>query len=147
MPSPDPSPSLSPRRHRRGFTTLEVIAAAAVTLAMIAAITPVFVRQTRLVAEARRERMALEELANQAERLAVVPRGDLDRRLADLAVSATTRDRLPSARLSGIRDGKPSPLGERLTLRLQWDAAAGDHRSCRLATWLPAAATGRKEAP
>ena len=49
---------------------LEVIAAMAVLVAALAAITPLFVRHTRLVAESRQERIALEELANQAERLA-----------------------------------------------------------------------------
>ena len=46
--------------HRRGFSILEVLAAASLTVVALAAITPLFARQVRLVAETRRERIALE---------------------------------------------------------------------------------------
>ena len=55
-----------PRSRRQGFTMLEVLAAASLTVVALAAITPLFARQVRLMAETRRERIALEELANQA---------------------------------------------------------------------------------
>ena len=94
-----------PRSRRQGFTMLEVLAAASLTVVALAAITPLFARQVRLMAETRRERIALEELANQAERLAVVPREQLDNYLARLEPSPLARDRLPTARLEVRRGG------------------------------------------
>jgi len=114
---------------------LEVIAAAGLVTAGLASIVPLFVRQARLVAEARRERVGLEELANHAERLAVAPRGDLEARLAGLAVSPAVADVVPGARLSAVP--AESPLGTRVVLMLSWDAPGRDERPLALATWLP----------
>lgn len=120
---------------RRGFTTLEVIAAAGLVSAGLAAIVPLFVRQARLVAETRRERIALEELANQAERLAAVPPEALDAHLAGLAVSPAVAELVPAARLAAVRGD--SPLGTRVALMLSWDAAGRRERPLTLVTWLP----------
>jgi hypothetical protein len=106
---------------------LEVIAAMAVLVAALAAITPLFVRHTRLVADTRRERIALEELANQAERLGVVPVGDLDR-------SPLAADCLPEARLTGTRS--PSQLGEQVTLRLAWNSPGRQAQPLTFVTWV-----------
>jgi type II secretory pathway pseudopilin PulG len=125
--------------HRRGFSILEVLAAASLTVVALAAITPLFARQVRLVAETRRERIALEELANQAERLAAVPRDALDGYLARLAPSPLARDRLPAARLTVDRGGM-SPLGERLLLAVSWQSPGRADRPLTLAIWLPPAA-------
>lgn len=124
---------------RRGFTTLEVIAAAGLVSAGLVSIVPLFVRQARLVAETRRERVGLEELANHAERLAVMPPGDLDARLAALAVSPAVADVVPGARLTAMR--AESPLGTRVVLMLSWDAPGRDVRPLALATWLPREST------
>ena len=128
-----------PRSRRQGFTMLEVPAAASLTVVALAAITPLFARQVRLMAETRRERIALEELANQAERLAVVPREQLDNYLARLEPSPLARDRLPTARLE-VRRGGESPLGERIVLALAWNSPGRTDHPLTLATWLPVAA-------
>lgn len=120
---------------RRGFTTLEVIAAAGLVSAGLAAIVPLFVRQARLVAETRRERIALEELANQAERLAAVPPEALDAHLAGLAVSPAVAELVPAARLVAVRGD--SQFGTRVALMLSWDAAGRRERPLTLVTWLP----------
>jgi hypothetical protein len=122
---------------RRGFTTLEVIAAAGLVSAGLVSIVPVFVRQARLVTELRRERVALEELANQAERLAVVPPDELAGHLAGLAVSPVVTVLVPGARLAATRGD--SPLGTRVMLALSWDAPGRDTRPLTLVTWLPPA--------
>ena len=108
------------RPGRRGFSMLEVVAASSLTVMAVASITPIFVRQARLLSESRRERIALEELANQAERIAAMPASDLDRHLAALAVSPLASRHLPDARLDAVRDD--SPLGPTLTLRLRWNS-------------------------
>lgn len=119
---------------RRGFTTLEVIAAAGLVSAGLAAIVPLFVRQARLVAETRRERIALEELANQAERLVTVSPEALDGHLAGLTVSPAVAELLPAARFTTVRGD--SPLGTRVALGLSWDAAGRRERPLTLVTWL-----------
>ena len=129
---------------RRGFIMLEVIAALAVLTVAIASITPLFVRHTRLVAESRRERIALEELANHAEGLAVVAPADLDRHLAALALSPVTADCLPEPRLTATRGS--SPLSEQITLRLAWNSPGRDEQPLTLVTWATAAEQGRGEA-
>jgi len=122
---------------------LEAIAALAVLTLAIATLMPLFVRHTRLVADTRRERIALEELANQAERLTVVPAGDLDRHLATLALSPLAAGSLPEPRLTATRN--PSPLGEQVTLRLAWDSPGRTVRPLTFVAWV-AAEQGRGKA-
>lgn len=135
---------VSPRR-RPGFSMLEVVAASSLTVMAVASITPVFVRQARLLAESRRERIALEELANQADRIAALPAGDLDRHLAALALSPLASRHLPDARLDAIRGD--SPLGPTVTLRLGWSAPGRIAHPLTLVTWPTAAVQGRGAAP
>lgn len=119
---------------RRGFTTLESIAAAAVLAAGMAGVLPLALRHGRLLAESRRERIAVEELANQVERIAAVPPRERDAFLAALAPSKLARDRLPGATLTVVRGG--SSLGERIVLSLAWDAIGRREHPVRLAVWL-----------
>ncbi len=125
------------RARPQGFSMLEVIAAAAVSMMALAAITPLFVRQVRLVSETRRERVALEELANQAEQLAAeaTSAAGLDRQLAALTLSPTARESLPGAELHASRGGR-SPLGERVVLSLAWDSPGRRAQPLAVATWV-----------
>ena len=134
------SPPVS-RTRRRGFSMLEVVAASSLTVMAVASITPIFVRQARLLAESRRERIALEELANQAERIAALPASDLDRHLAALALSPLASRHLPEARLDAIRGN--SPLGPTIRLRLGWNAPGRLDHPLTLVTWPAAAGQGR----
>ena len=135
---------VSPRR-RPGFSMLEVVAASSLTVMAVASITPIFVRQTRLLSESRRERIALEELANQAERIAALPAGDLDRHLAALTLTPLASCHLPDARLDAIRGD--SPLGPTITLRLGWNAPGRLDHPLTLVTWPAAAGHGRGTSP
>lgn len=128
-------------RRRRGFSMVEVMGTLALLMAAMAATMPLFVRHGRLLAESRRERIAIEELANQAERLAAVAPADLEAHLAALAVSPLARERLPGARLTAARGD--SPLGERVVLALAWDAAGRREHPLTLAVWLPGQEGGR----
>ena len=141
MHSPDHA--RHPRRYggRRGFTTLEVVAAAGLVSAGLVSIVPLFVRQARLLAQTRCERLALEELANQAERLAAVAPDDLARHLADLTVSPAVSRVVSNARLGATR--VPNGESSRVVLSLSWDAPGRDERPLTLATWIvPASAAG-----
>lgn len=134
------SPPVS-RTRRRGFSMLEVVAASSLTVVALASITPVFVRQARLLAESRRERIALEELANQAERIAALPASDLDRHLAALSLTPLASRHLPDARLAVTRG--ESPLGPTVTLRLGWSAPGRVEHPLTLVTWPTAVGQGR----
>lgn len=121
---------------RPGLSTVETMAAVALLTVVMASTMPVFVRHGRLLAESRQERIAIEELANQAARLVALP---VDRRaaaLAALAPSAVAARRLPGAELTAKRG--PSPLGDRVVLRLAWDATGRREHPLSLAVWLPA---------
>jgi len=126
---------------RRGFSMLEVVAASSLTVMAVASITPLFVRQARLLSESRRERIALEELANQAERIAATPAADLDRHLAALALSPIASRTLPEARLDAVRGS--SLLGPTITLRLGWNAPGRLDHPLTLVTWPVVAGQGR----
>lgn len=128
-------------RHRRGFSTVEVMGTLSLIMAAMAATMPLFVRHGRLLAESRRERIAIEELANQAERLAAVAPADIDAQLANLSASPLARERLPGARLTATRGD--SLLGPRVILSLTWDAAGRREHPLTLAVWLPGQGGGR----
>lgn len=128
-------------RRRQGFSMVEVMGTLALLMAAMAATMPLFVRHGRLLAESRRERIAIEELANQAERLAAVAPADLEAHLAALAASPLARERLPGARLTATRGD--SPLGERVVLALAWDAAGRREHPLTLAVWLSGQGGGR----
>lgn len=120
-------------RRRHGFSTVDAIGTLALVMSAMAATMPLFVRHGRLLAESRRERIAIEELANQAERLAAVGPADLDAHLATLSASPLACERLPGARLAATRGD--SPLGERVILSLSWDTAGRRERPLTLAVW------------
>lgn len=125
---------------RPGLSTVETMAAMALLAVVMASTMPVFVRHGRLLAESRQERVAIEELANQAARLVALP---VDRRaaaLATLAPSAVAARRLPGAELTATRG--PSPLGDRVVLNLAWDATGRRAHPLSLAVWLPDPAGG-----
>jgi hypothetical protein len=120
-----------------GFSTVEVLSAVALLGALTATVMPLFVRHGRLLVDTRQERIAIEELANQAERLAAAPAAERDALLAALRPSDLAGRRLPGARIEAVRG--PSPLGERVVLKLSWDAIGRRERPLALAVWLPAA--------
>lgn len=120
---------------RPGLSTVETMAAMALLAVVMASTMPIFVRHGRLLAESRQERIAIEELTNQAARLVALP---VDRRaaaLATLAPSAVAARRLPGAELTATRG--PSPLGDRVVLHLAWDATGRREHPLSLAVWLP----------
>ena len=131
-----------PALARRGISTVETLAAVSLLAVLLASTMPLFVRHGRLLADSRQERVAIEELANQAARLVALPVASRDAALAALAPSAVAARRLPGARLTATRG--PSPLGDRVVLHLFWDATGRREHPLVLAVWLPAAAGGAR---
>ena len=127
---------------RRGFSTVETMAAVAMLSVFMASTMPLFVRHGRLLADSRQERIAIEELANQAARLVALPVDKREAAVAALAPSVVAARRLPGARLTATRG--PSPLGDRVVLHLAWDATGRREHPLTLAVWLPAAPGGAR---
>lgn len=125
---------------RRGVSVVETLAALSLLSVVMASTMPLFVRHGRLLAESRQERIAIEELANQAARLVAVPADRRAAALEALAPSAVAARRLPGAVLTATRG--PSPLGDHVVLSLTWDATGRRDEPLRLAVWLPPAPGG-----
>jgi len=115
---------------RRGMSSFELLVAFSLLVGAMASTVPLYVRHQRLLAESRRERVAMEELANQAERIVAGGKAALDR----LEPSETAMRRLPGVVLAYERE--PSLLGERVVLMLTWDDVGRREHPLKLAVWL-----------
>ncbi|MFZ4731888.1 MAG: hypothetical protein ACOYK7_05040 [Pirellulales bacterium] len=110
-----------------------MVAALAILMVVVGSTMPLFVRHLRLLADSRHERLALEELANLAERLLSLPPADVTGFLAAPPLSDRIAARLPGARVTATQD----PGGERVVLRLAWQSPGRTVRPQALAVWLP----------
>jgi len=127
-------PSRSPDSIRAGVSSLEVVVALGLLTAALSTTLPLFVRHARLLTESRQERIAIEELANLAERLSSLDPAAVAAFLKAPAVSPIAAAGLPGARLSvSLAD---SPLGQQATLRLSWRAAGRRDHPLEMAVWL-----------
>lgn len=121
---------------RRGMTSFELVVAFGLLVAAMGSTLPLYVRHQRLLSESRRERVALEELANLGERIAAGGRSGLD----GLVPSATAERRLPGVALTTARE--TTSLGERVILSLSWNEVGRREHPLRLAVWLPPSPAG-----
>jgi hypothetical protein len=101
---------------------------------VMAVATPLVVRHGRLLTSAREYRIAIEELSNQLERLAVLPAGERSAQAAHLAPSDFAESHLRGARLTATL--APADFGDRLTLELVWDEPQRRDAPVRLVAWL-----------
>lgn len=117
---------------------MEVMVALGLLITAISASAPLVVRHGRLLTSARHYRLALDELSNQAERLASLDERTLAAELQMLAPSKFIAHRLPGARLMAeLTDGE---FNRRLVLNLYWNEGERKSIPLKLATWLPTAA-------
>lgn len=122
-------------RRLRGISSVEMLVAFSLAVAAMASTVPLFVRHQRLLAESRRERLAIEELANQAERITALEPAEVDPFLEALTPSETARRRLPGARIRFERAG--GELGERVVFSITWNDTGRREHPLKLAVWLP----------
>ena len=113
------------------MTSFELVVAFSLLVAAMGSTLPLYVRHQRLLSESRRERVALEELANLGERIAAGGSQAVD----GLEPSATAQRRLPSVALTTKRD--TTTLGERVILSLSWNEVGRREHPLQLAVWLP----------
>lgn len=124
----------SPTESRHGISSLETVAALAILTVVVGSTMPLFVRHLRLLADSRHERIATQELANLAERLASLPAAERQAVLARPPLSDLARRRLPQAVLTARREPD-----DRYVVAISWDSPGRSRRPLELAVWLPAA--------
>lgn len=128
----------SDRRLRPGISSLELLVSGGLILTIMAATLPLFVAHQRLIAMTDRDRLAVEELANQAERLQATPPGKWNDAIAALQPSPLTIRRLPNVRLAARQS--TTSLGERVILEIRWNDPGRQQHPLRLAVWRPPSA-------
>jgi Tfp pilus assembly protein PilV len=122
---------------RRAFTMVEVT----VTALMLAiAMTLTLKLLGWVIAERRaldRRTVAIQEVANQMERVSAIPWNDLDSNaVAKSTLSPSARDSLPGAELALDVDAKSSADAKRITIALRWRTRAGNWDApVRLSAW------------
>lgn len=123
-------------RHRSGSTALEALVAFTLLSAALTFATPLVVQHSRLLKGQRDYRLALDEVSNQIERLSLLPADELSNALSQFKPSELIATKLPGAELRGRLDD--SDIGQRLTLRMSWQAQSIP-TTVSLTTWvLPA---------
>ena len=121
------------KRCSRGISTVEVLVAGVLATTIMASTIPIYVRHQRLLTESGRERLAIEELANQAELLQALPGADWENAVKNLVPSGVCSQRLPGARLDGMVS--QTSMGTRAILRLRWNDAGRRDNPLALAVW------------
>lgn len=121
----------------RGTTTIELLVSFSLLTAVLGVALPLVVRHGRILSSARQYRIALDELSNQAERLAAVDRDDAMAYVDTMKPSEFALQHLPDAELSSEVVGSDPGGGERVTLSLVWDEPGRRAAPVRLVTWLP----------
>src|SRR5262245_36880978 len=116
-----------------GSSSLEAIVSFTLLSAALTFATPLVVQHSRLLTGQRDYRLALDEVSNQIERLSILPTDELSGALSQLKPSELIAAKLPGAELRGQLDD--SDFGQRLTLRLSWQAQ-GSPTTVSLATWV-----------
>ena len=121
-------------RHRRATTLTEMIVAFVLTTSLLSMAVPMVVRNIRLQVSSRHERVALEELSNQLDRLTSASTGSLRQELMELEPSEFAESTLPSPSLQGTVQEDEGGL--RISLELTWEETGRDQAPLRLTTWV-----------
>ncbi|MBX3434349.1 MAG: hypothetical protein KF847_13580 [Pirellulales bacterium] len=121
-------------RERRGAMLVECFVAAGVLMTAVGIVATIIVQQGRLAIATRHERLVLEELSNQLDRLTLFPPDEAAAALDRLAPSPRLVDALDQPRLVGrLRDDAD---GSRIELGLEWSEGPGRERRRALVGWL-----------
>lgn len=123
---------------RRGFTMLEMVAAAAMLLALLAVSLKFFHATADYRRTVRQREMATQEVANLMERLAAIPWKELTAGKAQrVELSELARRTLPGAKLTiEVIQPADEPAAKRIAVALAWeDASRRLGQPVRLTAW------------
>lgn len=106
-------------KQRTAFTLTEVMVASTLLVAVMGTLAPLAIRCGQLWQESRHQQLAIDELANQLERLTLMDDSDRRDAINDLSLSAPLGEALPDATLSAelISDQH----GSRIEMSLTWN--------------------------
>jgi hypothetical protein len=120
---------------RRGIGLMDLFVTFTLLVTLISVVTPLVVRHGQLLKSQRDYRLALDELSNQMEQLALLPAEQLPGALKQLTPSAFVAERLPGVELAGKLD--PAEFGGRVSLELSWNKPGRRQAPVVLAAWVP----------
>jgi hypothetical protein len=126
--------SLALSESRSGTTIIELVVSFTLLMAVLGASLPLVVRHGRILTSARQYRIALDELSNQAERIASLGHSEANLALIELKCSAFASEHLPGAELTGVIAASEGI--ERVTLSLVWDEPGRRSAPLSLVAWL-----------
>ena len=106
---------------RSGTTLTELVVACTLLGSFVAVVVPATVRVGRLQQSLRQERIALDELTNQLDRISLLPIDQISDELETLKASEPTASSLLTPKLSGEMD--ESQDGYRIVLNITWDGS------------------------
>lgn len=119
---------------RLAASSLETLVAFTLLSCVLSVSLPLVVRHQRLLTAQRHERLALDELSNQLDRLSSMPLAKLPEALRDLAPSPFYSTRLSGATLSGeMRD---EAMGKRITLHLRFPDTNRTVAPLKMSAWV-----------
>ncbi len=119
---------------RRGTTIIEVIVACTLLGSLMLFIVPSAIRNGRLQRMIRQDRIAMDEVTNQLDRLALLPLNQIKQEVARLTPSEFAVAGLPHPTLSGtLQDAEE---GYRLALEISWNSPGRSVAPLTMATWI-----------
>lgn len=122
------------RRERRAGTSLaELVVAGSLLIAATGLVATSAVGDQRLARLEQQNRVAVDELSNQLERLSILPIAKVESALRNLTVGSSAGQSLITAELNGqlIDDA----YGQRIELSIQWERP-GESKPVRAIAWL-----------
>jgi hypothetical protein len=129
-------------RLRRGSTATEFVVAFALLSTLIAVALPTVVRNGRMQEVLRHDRIGMDELTNQLDRLTQLPLDMLRTELEDLRPSEFANSALPRPKLSGTLGD--SEDGQRLSLGISWDDPGRNANPLMITTWIYSSEAGNQ---
>jgi type II secretory pathway pseudopilin PulG len=124
---------------RRGITLVEVVASAALLTVLLAVLAHVLVIVAMQRRSGNRRLLAVEEVANVMERIALRQYDELQAdQPPEIPLSDEALRSLPGAALTidVSPEGTQPPLGKRVTVQLTWENRSGQtNRPVRLSAW------------
>jgi len=122
---------------RRGVTLFELLVAFSLLAGIVSVSAGLVVRHGRLLSSARNQRLAIEELANQMERVTSLRREQLSAFIAAPAPSALAREHLSGVTLAAtLSDAVVPDEGQKIILAIEWNEPGRRGNPLRLAGWL-----------
>ncbi len=119
---------------RRGTTIIEFVVACSLLGSLMLFVVPSAIRIGRLQRVIRHDRIAMDEVTNQLDRLAQLPPSQINQEIARLTPSEFAAAGLPNPKLSGtLHDSED---GYRLALAISWDSPGRSVAPLTMATWL-----------